>query len=124
MKTKHNIVFSCNRGNEGKDWRAWYSDECRRGKEMVMKAFNKWTRGKTCENRYELVERKRQYKEIMEKEKKKWQDKNVDNTKMLLRKKGCTAIVGWNKDDDDPSMEAERKSGSIKGKGIFQGTIR
>jgi hypothetical protein len=40
--------------------RGWYSDECRRGKEMVMKALNKWTKGKTCENRYELVERKRQ----------------------------------------------------------------
>jgi hypothetical protein len=58
------------RGNEGKDWRGWYSDECRRGKEMVMKALNKWARGKTCENRYELVERKGQYKEIMGKEKK------------------------------------------------------
>jgi hypothetical protein len=28
-------------GNEGNDWRGWYSDECRRGKEMVMKALNK-----------------------------------------------------------------------------------
>jgi hypothetical protein len=53
------------RGNEGRDWRGWYSGECRRGKEMVMKALTKWTRGKSCENRYELVERKRQYKEII-----------------------------------------------------------
>jgi hypothetical protein len=37
------------RGNEGRDWRSWYSDECRRGKEMVIKALNKWTRGKPCE---------------------------------------------------------------------------
>jgi hypothetical protein len=29
--------------------------------------------GKTRENRYELVEMKRQYKAIMEKEKKEWQ---------------------------------------------------
>jgi hypothetical protein len=54
---------------------------------MVMKALNKWIRGKSCENRYELVERKRQYKEIKEIEKKKWQDKNADNIKRLLRKK-------------------------------------
>jgi hypothetical protein len=47
------------RGNERKDWRGWYSDECRRGKEMVMKALNKWTRETTCENTYKLVERKR-----------------------------------------------------------------
>jgi hypothetical protein len=45
-------------------------DECRRGKEMVMKVLIKWARGKTCENRYESVERKRQYKEIMEKKRK------------------------------------------------------
>jgi hypothetical protein len=57
-------------GNEGRDWSGWYSDEWRRGREMVMKALSKWTRGKSCENRYELVERKRQYKEIMEIEKK------------------------------------------------------
>jgi hypothetical protein len=37
--------------------------------------------------RYELVERKTQYKEIMEIEKKKWQDRNADNIKRLLRKK-------------------------------------
>jgi hypothetical protein len=64
--------------NERKDWRSWYSDECRRGKEMVMNALNKWIREKTCENRHELVERKRQYKEIMDKEKKERQDKNAD----------------------------------------------
>jgi hypothetical protein len=34
------------RGSERKDWRGWYSDECRRGKEMVMKALNKWIMGK------------------------------------------------------------------------------
>jgi hypothetical protein len=59
------------RGNVRKYWRGWYSDECSRGKEMVMKTLNKWTRGMICENRYELLERKRQYKEIMEKENKK-----------------------------------------------------
>jgi hypothetical protein len=58
------------RGNERKDWRGWYSNECRRGKEMIMKALNKWTREMTCKNRYKLVERKRQSKEIMEKKKK------------------------------------------------------
>jgi hypothetical protein len=82
------------RGNEGKDWRGWNSDECKRGKEMVMKALNKWTRGNTCENRYELVERKRQYKEIMKKEKKKWQDRNADNIKRLLRKKDAQQLWG------------------------------
>jgi hypothetical protein len=75
------------RSNERKDWRGWHSDECRRGKEMVMKALNKWIRKKTCENSFELVERKRQYKEIMDKEMKEWQDRNVDNIKRLLRKK-------------------------------------
>jgi hypothetical protein len=54
-------------------------DECRREREMVMKALIKWARGKTCENRYELVERKRQYKEIMEKKRK--------NGKIGMRKK-------------------------------------
>jgi hypothetical protein len=39
------------RGNDRKDWRGWYVDECRRGKEEVMIAFNKWIRKKTCENR-------------------------------------------------------------------------
>jgi hypothetical protein len=48
------------RGKEGKYCRGWYTDVCRRGKEMVMKALNKWTRGNTCENRYELVERKKE----------------------------------------------------------------
>jgi hypothetical protein len=56
------------RGKVG--WRSWYLDECRGGKEMVMKALNKWARGKTCKNRYKLVKRKGQYKEITEKEKK------------------------------------------------------
>jgi hypothetical protein len=31
------------------------------------------------------VERKRQYKEIMDKEKKEWQDRNADNIKRFLR---------------------------------------
>jgi hypothetical protein len=35
-----------------------------------MKALNKWIRENTCENRYELVETKRQYKKTMDKEKK------------------------------------------------------
>jgi hypothetical protein len=54
---------------------------------MVMKALNKCTRETTYENRYKMVERKRQYKEIMEKEKKEWQDRNEDNIKRLLRLK-------------------------------------
>jgi hypothetical protein len=29
------------RGNERKDCRGWYSDECRSEKEIVMKALNK-----------------------------------------------------------------------------------
>jgi hypothetical protein len=49
------------RGNERKDWWGWYTDECRRGKEKIMKALNKWIREKICENRYKFVERKRQF---------------------------------------------------------------
>jgi hypothetical protein len=52
------------RGNERDNWKVWHSDECRRGKEMVMKALNKWTGGKTWKNRFKLVKRKRQCKEI------------------------------------------------------------
>jgi hypothetical protein len=33
------------KGNERKDW-GLYTDECRKGKEMVMKALNKWIREK------------------------------------------------------------------------------
>jgi hypothetical protein len=43
------------------------------------------------------VERKRQYKKIMDKEKIEWQDRNVDNIKRLLRKKDtqqlCSGIM-------------------------------
>jgi hypothetical protein len=37
--------------------------KCRKGKEILMKALNKWIREKTCEDRYKFVERRRQYKE-------------------------------------------------------------
>jgi hypothetical protein len=33
------------------------------------------------------VERRKQYKAIMQKEKKEWQDRNVDNIKILLKMK-------------------------------------
>jgi hypothetical protein len=40
------------------------------------------------------LERKRQYKEIMEMEKKELQDKNADNIKRLLRKKDAKQLWG------------------------------
>jgi hypothetical protein len=82
-----NIGWQMESMDERKDWRGWYSEECTRGKEMVMKKLNNWTRQKTCENRYELVENKRQYKKITDKEKKEQQDRNADNIKRLLKKK-------------------------------------
>jgi hypothetical protein len=50
--------------------------------------------------------------------KRKWQNRNVDNIKRLLRKKDTQQIVKWYK-DDDPSKETEGWSGSSKGKRIF-----
>jgi hypothetical protein len=61
---------------------------------MVMKALNKWTREMTYNNRYELMERKRQYKEIMGKEKKELQDRNADDIKSLHRKKDAQQLRG------------------------------
>jgi hypothetical protein len=46
------------RGEENNSWKGWYSDECKKGKEKVMKAINKWNKEKTQENRYEIVEAK------------------------------------------------------------------
>jgi hypothetical protein len=118
------------RGNERKYWRGWYSGECRRGKEIVMKALNKWTRGMTCENRYELVERKRQYKEIMEKEK--WHDMNADNIKRLLRKKDAQQLwsrirmitqVWKQREGLDPLRTREYFKGLL-GKGVGEWGLR
>jgi hypothetical protein len=120
------------RGKEGKDWRDRYSDECRRGKEMVMKTLNKWTKGKTCENRYELVERKRQYKEIMEKEKKKWQDWNAGNIKRLLRKKDAQQLWGgirmmiqvWKQRERVDPLRAREYFKGLLGKGVGEWGLR
>jgi hypothetical protein len=57
---------------KGKTGVAGTQRSCRRGKKVIMKALNKWKRKRTCANRYELVETKRHYKEIMENEKKEW----------------------------------------------------
>jgi hypothetical protein len=44
------------RGEENNSWKGWYPDECKKGKEKVMKAINKWNKEKTCKNRYKIVE--------------------------------------------------------------------
>jgi hypothetical protein len=33
-----------------RSWKGWYSDECKKGKEKVMKAINKRNKEKTREN--------------------------------------------------------------------------
>jgi hypothetical protein len=109
------------RGNESKDWRGWYSDECRRGKKMVMQALNKWTREKTCKNRYELVERKRQYKEIMEKEKKEWQDTNAHNIKKLLRKKDAQQL--WSRIRMMTQVRKQRGVDPVRVREYFTGLL-
>jgi hypothetical protein len=37
------------RGEENNSWKGWYSDECKKGKEKVMKAINKRNKEKTWE---------------------------------------------------------------------------
>jgi hypothetical protein len=46
------------RGKENSSWKDWNLDECKKGKEKVMKAINRWNKEKTRENRYKIVEAK------------------------------------------------------------------
>jgi hypothetical protein len=88
------IILKAEEGKEGKIY-IWVPDECRREKEMVMKALINWARGKTCQNRYELVERKRQYKEIMEKKRKNGKIGMRKILKGLIKSSRATSHVKW-----------------------------
>jgi hypothetical protein len=55
----------------------------------------------------------------MEKEKKKWQDRNADNIKGLLRKNDAQQSWGGIR----MMTRVWKQSGSIKDKGVFQGTV-
>jgi galactose-1-phosphate uridylyltransferase len=52
----------------------WFSKECRQEKEEALQALRKWKNEKTKENICKYVEKRIQYKVIIENEKKKWQE--------------------------------------------------
>jgi hypothetical protein len=46
-------------GKENNSWKGWYSDECKKGKEKVMKALSKRNKVKTWEKRHGIVDTKK-----------------------------------------------------------------